>query len=65
MPKIRILIQKDGKVIIDAEGFIGGKCLEETKKLEELLKGYGINLNVQERHLKQEYYVKEKEAITG
>jgi len=65
MPKIRILIQKDGKVIIDAEGFTGKKCLEETKKLEDLLKGYGISLGSKEVHLKPEYHVREREVVTG
>jgi len=65
MPRIRILIQKNGSIIIDAEGFTGRKCLEATKKLEELLRDYGINLATQERHMKPEYYVKEREVVTG
>jgi len=65
MPKIQILIGKDGKITINAEGFTGGKCLEETKKLEEILKGFGIELGNKEVHLKPEYYVREKEVVTG
>jgi len=57
MPRIRILIGKDGKVTIDAEGFVGPKCLEATRQLEELLSEYGIRLNNKQVHLKPEYHV--------
>ena len=59
MPRIRILIGKDGKVTIDAEGFVGSKCLKATQKLEELLSTYGIQLGDKKVNFKPEYYKSE------
>ena len=56
MPKIRVLIGKNGKITIDAEGFIGPKCIEATQKLEEILSAYGIQLSNKQVHLKPEYH---------
>ena len=62
MPTIRILIDKKGKITIDAQGFTGKTCLIATEKLEEILKNFGISLNNKQVHLKPEFYARETVA---
>jgi len=59
VPIIRILIDKKGRITIDAEGFVGKSCLIATEKLEKILKEFGVSLNNKQVHLKPEYHVKE------
>ncbi len=49
MPKIEIEIYEDGKLKIDAIGFVGGKCMKAT----EFLKKLGT---VEETNKKPEFY---------
>jgi len=56
MPNIKILIKGNGKIVVDAEGFIGADCIEATKKLEEILNKLGVNVKLVKRNLKPEYY---------
>jgi hypothetical protein len=44
MLKIRTTVNANGSVHIDYEGFQGDACLAEAKRLYELLKAAGINL---------------------
>jgi len=62
MPVIRILIDKKGRITIDAEGFVGKTCLVATEKLEKILKDLGISLDNKQVHLKPEFYARETVA---
>jgi len=50
MEKVKVIIDKNGQVKIETEGFKGKSCLDATKELEELL---GL---VVEDKKKPEYY---------
>ena len=62
MQEIEISIDKDGNVQTEIAGVEGGKCLELTKVMEELLGGV-----ILERQYKREFYlqntVEEQEKI--
>lgn len=37
MKKLKVLIAKDGKVTVEAEGYTGPSCAEATRKVAEAL----------------------------
>ena len=67
MPRMNIKITRDGKIIVDAEGYIGLQCIEEFDRLSEVLKALGVDIEVKHRELKEEAYItmteKEKEMV--
>jgi arylamine N-acetyltransferase len=69
MREIRVEIDKDGKVRILYQGFQGGACFEEAKRLYALLKAQGLDVSIEQVVPTQEYYVvtqqKTKEVLTN
>ena len=51
---INITISPEGGVVFDTEGFVGNKCKDATKKLEQAV---GVASDVA---LKPEYYLQEQ-----
>jgi arylamine N-acetyltransferase len=69
MREIRVEIDKEGKVRILYQGFQGGACFEEAKRLYALLKAQGLDVSIEQVVPTQEYYVvaqqKTKEVLTN
>jgi len=64
MPTTRILITKDGKIVVEGVGYIGDSCLRDLNKLLEALKKYGINAKVEIQQRKPEAYVSTAQMVT-
>jgi len=56
MKNIKVIIDKDGRVRIEYSGFQGSECFIEAKKLYEQLKSLGVNVEIQETQVTQEFY---------
>ena len=56
MKGFEIVIDKEGKATVRAQGFKGPICLEEANRLKEVLKRLGVDLETQEVQLTEEYY---------
>jgi pentatricopeptide repeat protein len=69
MKEIRIEIDKDGKVKILYQGFVGNQCFEEAKKLYNLLKSKGVDVSIEQITPTNEFYQvqlqKQKEVLTN
>lgn len=57
MKEIRITIDKNNKITIDFTGFEGSECFRERERIVELLKKYGVNVDIQFEEKKPEAYV--------
>lgn len=60
MPTTRILISKEGKVIVEGIGYSGNACVRDLEKLLEELKKLGVNAEI-EIHRKKQANVAEEE----
>jgi len=56
MKNIKITINENGKVKIEYSGFQGSECFIEAKKLYEQLKALGVDVEIQETQVTQEFY---------
>lgn len=56
MKEIRVEIDENGKVKILYQGFQGGACFEEAKRLYALLKAQGLEVTIEQVVPTQEYY---------
>ena len=69
MKEIKVEIDKDGKVKILYQGFLGNQCFEEAKRLYNLLKSKGVDVSIEQITPTQEYYQvqlqKQKEVLTN
>jgi hypothetical protein len=63
MKTIKVIIDKDGKVKIEYNGFQGDQCFLEAKKLYEQLKSLGVNVEIQATQPTQEFYSKVKSNV--
>ena len=64
MKEIKIIIDKNGKITIDFDGFRGDACFKEREKIVELLKKYGLEIDIEHEERKPEAYVTtEQEAM--
>ncbi len=55
MKSVKIVV-KDGKIIIDFNGFIGNECFVEHEKIQQLLKNLGIEYIDRKDQIKPEAY---------
>ncbi|MBN2332198.1 MAG: DUF2997 domain-containing protein [Deltaproteobacteria bacterium] len=64
MEEIQIEIDQHGKVQIEVSGVEGGKCLDLTKTMEQLLGG-----EISQREFTREYYIQnpltQEEKVSG
>ena len=56
MREIRVEINSSGKVRILYQGFQGGECFEEAKRLYNLLRSKGVQVTLEQVTPTQEYY---------
>lgn len=54
MPVTRVIITKDGKVVIEGIGYTGRACLKDLQELLERLKLLGIIVKIEKQELKPE-----------
>ena len=47
--KITVAIDKNGKMLVDFQGFVGKQCFEEAARLEELLMKLGVEADIANR----------------
>lgn len=59
MKTIRYVINPDGSIILDFNGFKGQACVQEFQKIVEALKDAGITVGELRQEKKQEYYSEE------
>lgn len=52
MKKIKVVLDKQGKVAVDFEGFAGADCFHEAERLEKILAGFGIQTKIDSRTVK-------------
>jgi len=62
MREIRVEIDRDGKVRILYQGFAGGECFEEARRLYALLKAQGLDVTIEQVTPTQEYYTTQARA---
>lgn len=64
MKVIRYVINSDGSVTLDFNGFRGKVCETEFKKILEALKEeHGIEIGEVSQELKPEYYAEQEEVV--
>ena len=63
MPTTRVIIARNGKVVIEGIGYIGDACLADAEALVEALRRYGINVDIKQVERKEEAYVEGKTEI--
>ena len=61
---IRYVINPDGSVTLDFNGFRGEACVQEFEKiLRELEKNFGVKVDTIKQELKPEYYQEQQEVV--
>ena len=64
MPVTRVLITRDGRVIIEGIGYRGDECLVDLEKVERGLRALGVDINVLSHERKREEEQVELQEIT-
>jgi len=65
MPTTRILISKDGKIVVEGIDYVGDACIKDLSRLLEALKKYGINVKIEIQQKKPEAYVSTAQAVAA
>lgn len=47
--KVTVAIDKNGKMLVDFQGFAGDQCFKEAAKLEEILAQLGVEADINSR----------------
>ena len=63
MPITRIVISKDGRVIVEGIGYTGKVCLQDLQRLVEALRQFGIDVNIEQQQLKPEAHAVEEREV--
>jgi len=61
MTEIKIIVDKNSKIMIAFNGFIGSTCYSEHQKLTEILKRLGVQEKVESTQPKEEQNAEVKE----
>jgi len=62
--EVKIIIDKNGKITIDFNGFVGDDCFKEREKLQKLLRKYGLEIDIEHEERKPEAYIEGGEVIS-
>jgi len=57
MPVTRVLVTKDGSIVVEGIGYAGDVCLQDLQRLAEALRRYGIDVKVEQQQRKPEAQV--------
>lgn len=63
MPTTRIMITKEGKVVIEGIGYVGDECLVDLQKIQQALESLGVQVNIEVQQKKSEAYVSTSEEV--
>jgi len=65
MPTTRVLITKDGKIVVEGIGYVGDQCMVDLQMLQQALKQLGIEAKIEAHQKKPEAYMTaSEEAIS-
>ena len=56
MPVTRILVDRNGRIVIEGIGYQGDECLTDLRIIAEALARLGVKLDVETHQRKQEAY---------
>jgi hypothetical protein len=65
MPTTRVIVTKDGRVVIEGIGYAGQECLKDLEKILIALRSLGINVNIENIQLKSETRQAQRAASHG
>jgi len=61
---VRVLIKRDGTIVLDFDGFVGRACFAERERILEILSRFGINVDKKlVEQLKPEAFVEQREEL--
>ena len=63
MPVTRVFITRDGKIVVEGIGYMGPRCEEDAEKLQQLLQRLGVEVRIEARERKPEYYQQQAEVV--
>ena len=61
--KLKFVVTKDGKVMFDYDGFVGGACFREAERILKHLKELGVEVDIEQVIKKPEFYQKTKREV--
>ena len=47
--KILFFVSEEGEIVVDFSGFSGNDCIKTGKELQDLLKEYGVEIDITEQ----------------
>jgi len=56
MPTTRVLITKDGKIVVEGIGYVGDQCMVDLQMLQQALKQLGVEAKIEAHQKKPEAY---------
>jgi len=63
MPRTLILVRNDGRIIVEGVDYIGDECLRDLQRLQEVLRQFGIEVDIVEQHKKPEAYAMHQQEV--
>jgi len=57
MPVTRVLVTKDGRIVVEGVNYASDACLQDLQRLVEALRRYGIDVKVEQQQRKPEAQV--------
>ena len=63
MPTTRIMVTKDGKVVVEGIGYVGDECLADLAKIQQVLSSLGVQVNVEIQQKKPEAYISSSREV--
>jgi len=63
MPTTRVLITKDGKIVVEGIGYVGDQCLVDLQRLQQTLASLGVEAKIEMQQKKPEAYAMHEEAV--
>ena len=64
MPTTRVMVTKDGKVVVEGIGYVGDQCLSDLAKIQQVLASLGVQVKIEMQQKKPEAYaVASEEAV--
>jgi len=63
MPTTRIMITKEGKIIVEGIGYIGDECINDLQRIQQVLSSLGVQVNVEIQQKKPEAYISSSREV--
>ena len=62
MPTTRVLVTRDGKIVVEGIGYIGDQCLADLQRLQQALASLGVEAKIEVQQKKPEAYAMHEEV---